>query len=1542
MRSRCPALLIFAVLMGALCLTPLSYSQSPDKQSLGVARIDITPKEPIRLSGYGSRSEPSDGVHGKLWAKAVAIGDGDEPAVFVTLDLIGVPDWLTAAVAEQLDLPASKVALCATHTHSGPHLRDVLNPIFMEDIPQAHWEVIERYSDQLIGKVVTVCQEAIDKRTAGSLAWGQGKVTFAGNRRVLENGQWTGFGIQPDGPVDHSLPVMKINDADGKLKAIIANYACHCTTLGGNFNHIHGDWAGEAQRLIEERHPGTTALIAIGCGADANPNPRGSMAEVIKNATELANEVDRLLTTEFLPLPPISETTLNHIDLPLDPLPSREEWETHAQSEEKTAYYAQQILKRLDAGEALPTSIHYPIQTWTFGNELAMVFLAGEVVVDYAIKLKERFDADRIWINAYANAAPSYIASRRLYDEGGYEVDRSMLYYDKPTRLSPDTEELVLDEVLKQLPYHYYSQATLNRIPAPIEKEQALATIKAHPDVLVELVAAEPLVMDPIDVAWGPDKRMWVVEMADYPLGINDEGIPGGRIRYLEDLDEDGTYDRSTLFLEDIPFPTSVLPWQDGVLITSPPNIIYATDTDGDGKADQQESLYTGFTLGNEQHLVNGLNWGLDGWIYLANGDSGGVVKATGSTQPPIDINGRDLRIHPATGQIEAIEGRSQFGRNRDAWGNWFGNSNSWPGWHFALEDQYLKRNPYVTYPTVRSYLPEEPQAGPVYPISKTLSRYNDYEKANRFTSACGYIVYEDQGLGDSFIGNSFVAEPVHNLVSRGVLNRKGTTFESKRAPEETNTEFLASTDNWFRPTSIRSGPDGALYVTDMYRLVIEHPEWVPLDWQRKLNLREGHDKGRIYRISGKDLPRRTVPDLTQMDTAALVQALDSDNRWQRDGVQQLLLGKPAPSAAEALSQLAIQGNHPEARAQALWTLYTLNSLTEELLLAALNDPDTRVIRQAVRLSADMIDQQPQLLENVIELAQDNDMALVQQVAYTLGESQSEIAAHALAQILLSHSKASYIRAAALSSILPHADVLARDHTRAFLNSGDRALIEGFLQTIVGSKSTSGIADVLPQLIRRNDLRTMNLAAIFLRTLRDQHTSLAELYSAASSKTQNSLDKFQVLFDHAGQLVSDPAASLSAKRTALSLLSYPQVDGAVNGNVFLDLLTPATPVELQLDAIEYLARSASDNLVSDLMGHWSQAEPRIRKALIDTLLKRQPTTYSLLDYASSHPHILPTFSPSQIISLTTYSNSHIRETASRLFKANVSKDRLQTIKSFEPALDLTGDNTTGRAVFEARCSICHQVDGFGHTVGPDLVSLSDKSAESLLIGILDPNRSLEAKYALYTLSTQNGETATGIIADESSTSIRLLNAGGIEQTVLRTQIQSMDGGSRSLMPEGLEVGLDHQSMADLLAFVADKGQTLTVQADVDGSYGLSAQEATISGATAFYNPATRTVDAVSDSDAIQWTVRDLKAGYYDIFSDAALAMDYSGRPFTLTVNDDFVTGAISYTGGIDRYRKRKFGNIQIDADLETAVITLEHQLDGPHLSLHELRLIPVH
>lgn len=1514
-------------------------STSDRQIQVGVGRIEITPEEPIRLSGYGGRQELPTGTAGQLWAKAIAMSDGQNSTLIVTLDLIGVPAWLKQEVIDKLGMPESQVAICASHTHSGPHLKNVLDPIFMADIPPNHWAGIERYSAALSDKVVKACRDALDNLQDCNLHWAQGEVGFAVNRRGLENGVWTGFGTQPDGPVDHALPVLKITNRDDELLALLTNYACHCTTLGGGFNEYHGDWAGEAQRLLEERHPGITAMVAIGCGADANPNPRGSMAEVQQHGLALANEVDRVIGESMTALKTVPQTRIDHITLPFDPLPTRDEWEAHANSEVKTNYYAKKMLEKLDRGENLPTSIEYPIQTWTFGEELAMVFLAGEVVVDYSIKLKERFDKDRLWVTAYANAIPSYIASRRLYDEGGYEVDRSMLYYDKPQRLAPDTEELVLDEVLKQLPFTFYSEDTLLRLPPPVEKDQALSTMQIHDDLQIELVATEPQVMDPIDIAWGPDGRMWVVEMADYPLGINDDGTPGGRVRVLEDKDQNGSYEHSTLFLENIPFPTSVFPWREGVLITTPPDVLYARDTNNDGRADTQESLYSGFYLGNEQHLVNGLQWGLDGWIYLANGDSGGVIRSTVQTSEPVNINNLDLRIHPETGRVETVLGRTQYGRNRDAWGNWFGNNNSWPGWHYALDDHYLQRNPHVVYPNHRIFLPKVPQAGPVYPISRTLSRYNDYEKSNRFTSACGYMIYEDTALGDDFIGNSFVAEPVHNLVSRAVLKADGATFYSRRAPEERSAEFLASTDNWFRPVAIRSGPDGALYVVDMYRLVIEHPEWVPLDWQRKLNLREGHDKGRIYRITQNGHKNRPTTNLTKLSNQQLVDALDTSNRWQRDAAQQLLHWRNASDVKEQLQSMLENSNYPEARAQSLWTLRGLSLLNAASIEKSLADTDPRVRRQAIKLSESFLNSNLEVLDAVLNQSTERDPFLRQQLAYSLGESNDPAAATLLGDLLLTNADDPLIRSAALSSLPTHLKWLAENRVSEILGSGNLPLIQGFLSTLIASGNQSAIAACLPVIF--DDSTNFKTPTVFLESLRKRNQSLQTLYSQGSAGLRNGLETSKQPFERAERIAVDENSDLETRRAALSMMAYPQHNQPANRALLLDILSPDSPVELQQDTLTYLERNAGADFVEVLIEKWSSLGPSIRKEVLRTLLKRSNWTRSLLGQVEEHPSIRASFNTSQIVSLTSHQDPIIQNLATKVFKASVSNDRLQVLEKYQSALDLVGDPKRGRAVFTAQCTICHKVGDTGYHVGPDLTALSDKSPSSMLIGILDPNRAVEDKFSLYTLSTQSGTTGAGVIATETSNSITLLNAGGIEQTFLRSDIESLDGGTQSLMPEGLELGIDQQAMADLLAFLNQAGSSRVVERDEDGSYALTANLGAVEGPSAFYNPENSSIDYISEKDTVTWTVKNLKPGYYDIFSNAGLGIDYQGRPFTLSMNDTFVTGAVSYSRGMNHYRQRKFGNILIEQDLEVAEFRLQHQLDGPHLSLIELRLIPV-
>jgi len=463
----------------------------PDVYDIGVATVDITPKHPVRLTGYGNRKTEFESVEQHLFAKALVIHPRDDtqhPKVLITVDSLGVTDAITKAVAARLakahKIPRENLVISASHTHSAPALSGAATLLFQTPLTAEEKQHIDDYTAELTKQLGDVAEAALAAKRPATIRHGVGTVKFAVNRRVLKDGKWTGFGVVPTGAVDHALPVLYINDLPtesddketaaanfGKLRVVLINYACHCTTLGGAFNKIHGDWAGCAQEQIEREHPGCTAMISIGCGADANPNPRtDDLAVVRQHGDDIAKEVKRLLAapTALKPLKSGIETKLIEVSLPLAALPTKEEFEQRTMQKGPIAPHAKLQLERLAAGNDLPTAVPYSVQTWVFGDSLAMVFLPGEVVVDYQKRLKRELDGRRLWINAYSNASPCYIASKRLLAEGGYEVDGSMYYYDQPQHFAPEVEDTLIGAVHRAIPLEKYHAAT--RFKADIEK----------------------------------------------------------------------------------------------------------------------------------------------------------------------------------------------------------------------------------------------------------------------------------------------------------------------------------------------------------------------------------------------------------------------------------------------------------------------------------------------------------------------------------------------------------------------------------------------------------------------------------------------------------------------------------------------------------------------------------------------------------------------------------------------------------------------------------------------------------------------------------------------------------------------------------------------------------------------------------------------------------------------------------------------------------------------------------------------------------------
>ncbi|HWB02013.1 MAG TPA: neutral/alkaline non-lysosomal ceramidase N-terminal domain-containing protein [Verrucomicrobiales bacterium] len=1374
----------------------LAALQNKDDPSImaGAAKVDITPDYPIRLSGYGGRTTVSDGVSQRLWAKALAFGKTPEDtAVIVTVDNTGVPGTVTEEVFKKVStkvpLRRENFTVCSSHTHNGPMLTGVLPFLFSKDIEPVQQETITRYTAELTDKLVQVTLNALQDRKPATLAHGEGRAFFARNRRTA------------NGPVDQSLPVLVVHGAAGELRAVLANYACHCTTLASN--QVGGDWAGYAQEYIEKDHPGCIALISVGCAGDANPANMGSEPAAVANGKEIATEVTRLLGTPMKPLKQGPAGTLRRFDLPFDTLPERPQWEALSKNSGITGYHARKNLERLGRGETLPAKLPYSLQSWIFGDDLAMVFMPGEVVVDYSLRLKREYM--NLWVTAYANDVPCYIPSSRILKEGGYEGGGAMLYYDRPARLGPDTEELIFGEAQKILPTSFKARKMAGVEP-PVSAADSLKRIKVKPGFTVELAAAEPEIVDPVAIDFGADGKLWVVEMRDYPLGMDGNGKPGGRVKFLQDMDGDGRYEKATVFTDGLPYPTGIMAWRKGALIAAAPDILYAQDTDGDGHADKVEKLFTGFLTENYQARVNGLSRGLDGWIYGANGLLGGNIRST-LTGKTVDIRGRDFRFNPDTGAFESTTGLTQQGRVRDDWDRWFGSDNGDFAWHYPMQERYLRRNPAVTPPEQRIRLERSSR---VYPASVTLERFNDPHTANSATSACGGDIYRDNLLGDSYYGNYFANEPVHDLTTRLILEPNGITFNGIRAADETASEFFASTDNWCRPVQARTGPDGALWIVDMYRYVVEHPRWIPAEKLALLDVRAGDDKGRIYRVypSGKKL--RPVRDLTKLSAGDLVAALDTPNGPVRDLIQEQLVQRSERGVADALADLAVKSTWPAVRLQALTTLEGLGELQPQWLKRALTDSHSGVRANAVRIGEPFFNSNAELGEAAASLTNDPDPGVRFQLALSLGEWSHPAAGKALGRLACSLPDKKFDAAWMRTAILSSASGQAGEILDAVLASprdtpGRGELTGGLISAAIASGNKPAAGRVLTALVasnaRGNETWRFTAWANLIDALDRRKMKLDDLLANGAANDAELPAKLESVFAQAGALAFANGTAPEMRLAALRLYGFRPVLTIEDLKRLLAILESSGQAELRNAALQSLRRSTSPELAPLVIANWASRSPAARAIMVDLLLSRDSMAAALLDALEKG-----TVSGAEIAvpnrdRLLKNAEPSIRTRAEKVFAALQPKRRSEVLAAYRETGKLTGNSTAGGDVFTVNCSICHFMRGTGNAVGPDLSPFRNKAVPEFLDAILDPNAVIEPRYLTYIVELKDGRFAAGIINNETANSLTLSQPAGLKQTILRSEIKEIKPSPVSLMPEGLEATIKPQQMADLIAWL---------------------------------------------------------------------------------------------------------------------------------------------
>lgn len=941
----------------------------------------------------------------------------------------------------------------------------------------------------------------------------------------------------------------------------------------------------------------------------------------------------------------------------------------------------------------------------------------------------------------------------------------------------------------------------------PVSPRDSLEHLVPHPDLKVELVASEPQVVDPVAIRFDERGRLWVVEMSDYPNGPEPGEKPKSRIRVLRDNDGDGFYETATTFADGLLFANGVQPWKGGVIVTMAGEVAYFRDEDGDDRADLRETWFTGFKEENPQLRANHPTFGLDNKIYIANGLRGGVVIAAKEEwkkdAKPVSISGQDFRFDPIGGKYAAISGVGQFGLTFDAFGNRFVCSNRNPSKHIVLDNAYLARNPHLGVSQVASDVSPAGENSRVFPLVKAWTTSTLH--AGQFTAACGVTIYRGDLLPEEFRGNSFTCEPTGSLIHRDVLSPEGASFTSKPGREEV--EFLASRDPWFRPVNLANGPDGSLYLVDMYRAVIEHPQFMPAELKSRRDLTDGNDRGRIYRIIPKSAakPKRQAPaEIAKHSPEELVKVLDHPNGWHRETASRLIHERQDPLLAAHLESLVKTGKTPEGGVRALWALHGLKKLTPELLAEALNDSHPRVIEQAVRLSEPWLAENVSLREKLTELADRGDARLRFQLALSLGEVKDRKATvPVLAKIALESPGDPWTRAAVLSSLPDQtADLMLAilKHLReAEANSDHKELLHEIALVLGSENDRSAIGGVLEDLAEYNagDPRETDPVLIGLgEGLARRRNSLSNEIKAVSPEAQKSL---RSVFLQAASQSENPKTPLRRRLECLDLLRF--ADAETAGRQLKTLATSEPNQTLRIKAIGLSSRLNDTDLAPAYLSGFRRSTPAVRRAILDFLLTNTERTKSLLDAIQAEKLAVSELSPNQVKRLTGHRDAAIKKRSKELLAAAIPADRREVLEEYQNVLSMNADPDRGKAVFVKNCAACHRIGSEGVNVAPDIADSRTRQPEALLTDILDPNRAIDNNYFSFTVLTSAGQTETGIIETETENSLTLKQPEGKTAVILKSDIEDLKSDGVSLMPVGLEKNIDKQQMADLISFI---------------------------------------------------------------------------------------------------------------------------------------------
>lgn len=958
-----------------------------------------------------------------------------------------------------------------------------------------------------------------------------------------------------------------------------------------------------------------------------------------------------------------------------------------------------------------------------------------------------------------------------------------------------------------------------DRLPRikPLSPAEQMKTFDILPGFKIEMVAAEPLTTDPVDLAFDEDGRLWVVELFNYS---EDDTLPKhGKIRVLEDTDNDGRFDKSTIFVDDLSWNAAIACFDGGVFVTACPDLLYLKDTNGDGKADLREVVLIGFSQTNINAFVNSLRWRLDNRFHAISSVSAtleAVKWNAGKGRQPVKlgIGSRNISFEPRTGELKLESGHGQHGMGLGVWGDSFTTTNSYPIYQFMYEDRYIARNPHYAAPGAQLRItgnhlkfyrtcPDEPwrlvrsdvRGGTANSLDNTTG------KVSYFTSVCGTTIYTGSAFPKEYQGNAFLCEGAGSLVHRMRLDPDSVGFKAFRTEEET--EFLTSSDIWFRPCQMCNAPDGTLYFVDMYREVFEHPRSIPDSIMKHLDIDSGNDMGRIFRIVPDGFKQPAPVRLGKKTTPELVALLAHPNGWHRRTAARLLFERQDAKAIGPLKKLAAESSSPLGRMHAICALEGLKAISADVLLARLADTHPEVRRHAIRLSEPLLDDSPELREKLYALTADESLRVRYQLAFTLGQIPDARSVAALAEIAVKDAGDRWVKVAIMSSLAGRAGHMVRQlaaKTDCCKTSAGRAFLEEITNQTGRQRNAEQIAVVLELLETLPDENKPVAQNVVRGLSRGLGRSGSALRKALTVDGYSRAAKLLVeMVETAKTVAADQEASPSSRVRAIGSLDLVPYEDAEE--ILAELLEGRQPQVVQMAVIGTLGKFRKPEVAQVIIEAWQSLSPKVQGLATETLFARQDRIIALLDAIEQK-----TVSPSQLDAnriqyLLKHSNKIIHAKAAELLSAEKLGSRNDVVKDYSQSLAMKSDCAQGKAVFKKECSTCHKLEEVGYDLGLPLSDIKKRGREFILTNVLDPNREINPTYLNYVLITDEGLSVTGMITAESATSITLTRAEGESDTVLRSQIDELQNTGVSIMPEGLEKQLSKQNLADLIAYL---------------------------------------------------------------------------------------------------------------------------------------------